>query len=379
MKISWILSIVKFFIFAILPFIVILFTSPSDQTATGNSITNWMTEKVGCDLTQPGCSIIDSSTCIGCDILEGVFDTFATGADYALDFLLTFSIELLAIFLVLWTIFQSYKTILDADNPKQPEVYVKSIIKTLSKAVLIAAVLGAFTPSQTNIVKFGARVFITPIIKLGSYSSQQILSIPDGACDNYVPKNKDDGSVFSNEMKKDFLCFVSSTTLLMMGGMQGGGQMMSLGWSIKSFYTMLAGYWVFIAFLFLLASILFSLLDILLSLLIPVFVLPLLLVAWVFDRTKGFITNFAISAVKNAALYMVTISLSFVIVYSVYTHIGDKYFPAPVDNFSFIFPDYFNRVESRESSDAKKQYYECLGVIENSNLKGDDWTFQRNT
>ncbi len=373
-----IFMLIKYFTFSVLPFLVIFFASPTNKGAGGGNVTDWLTSTIGCDPTQPGCDVINSSSCIGCDLLAKLFDVFRVAADYALDFLISSSMQLLAIGLVLWTIYYTFETILKV-NETTPKQYLSKIIGRLWRAVLITILLGAFTNSTINFVKLAARGYIGPVMKMGSYVSQSILQLPEGMCDNYKSEGGGaDDSVFSNEMKKDFLCYVSSTSLIMMGGMQGGGQLMSMGMSMMSITATLSGYWIFLAFFSLLLYIAFMMLDILISLLIPVIILPLLLVGWVFEtalkKPVDWMKSFALNAVINAALYMVTLSIAFVVVYAVYMKVGDIYFPGPQDNYSYLFPDYFNKVDTRQASKAKQEYDKCVEIIKSSSLKGDTWS-----
>ena len=116
----------------------------------------------------------------------------------------------------------------------------------------------------------------------------------------------------------------------------------------------------------------FLLLDVLLTLIIPLFFLPLILVGYAFegsDVSKHLDT--AVKTIIKSAFKMVGLSIAFVFIYTIYSEVGDRYYPAPKDGFSYIFPNYLERrPDNFAVPQIEKDFKECYKLVEENYKNG---------
>ncbi len=364
----------------IVPVVMALFIAPKGKWAPGMNFGTWFKQSGGCDINNVACDVTQSDFCWGCEFFGKLIDFFSMAIEKSFTFLATDLILLILFGTAIWFAWFTFSQ-MKIDGKGDGTAFVKKIIRRLGRVAIILFIFGGISGiAGDNWMAKTVGGVVKPIFLIHTSIVEKILNIPEGFC----PKTDTNATgILSGDIKNSLMCTMGVMSLMTKGGMQAGGNMMFfaeltsqkdfavLGWG-ESRLSWLGGAYLYGAFLLFHIMIPFLLLDILLTIIIPLFFFPLILAGYAFQGTEveGHLKT-AINMIVKSAFKMIAISVAFVFIYSIYIAIGDKYYPKPVDNFSYIFPNYLERKkESHTPSQIEIEYKKCYASVENYYEKG---------
>jgi len=361
-------KLIEFVIFVVIPFVVVIAIAPRGEFLPGMDSNQWFTNTLGCIPGSTDCDITSTSVCWLCDIFEKFFNVAANAVDIGFNVLVEDSLMILALGFAVWLLWKSIETLLDFENAKSANEFFKMVIDKIAKVLFVALLLGVFTTGQNNILRSAARGFIEPIMTINSVISMKILNIDsEKLCPLQKAEEEEENpnSIFTNKTKKSMTCMLGGVSTLGMAGIQGGGNLIYLGTSLGSILNVFAGYMIITLFFGLMMLFPFWMLSILLTLMIAVFTLPVFIVGYAFEATEKLMKTI-MQSVVSAGMKMIGLTMAFLMLYLIFTTVGDRYYPAPQDGFSYIFPDHFRHGASQKQTELKQQFEACYQKIANT-------------
>ncbi len=373
---KWIAKIVITFI---LPILLASTLAPRGEFAPGMDFGTWFKRSGGCELGTSGCDVTKASFCWGCDLFGKLIDFFSAAIEKGFEFMATDLILLLLFGTAIWFAWFTF-TQMKIDGKVNGAEFLKKVIKRFGRVLIILSLLGGIGIVENKWMSNSAGMVVESVFMLHTGIVKKILNTPEGFCPE---ADENANSILSGNVKTSLLCTMGTMGLMTKGGMQAGGNLMffasltekgildillserSINW--------LAGAYVFFAFLVFHILIPFLLLDILLTLIIPLFFLPLILVGYAFEGTNvSKHLDVAVKTIIKSAFKMVGLSIAFVFIYTIYSEVGDRYYPPPEnDGFSYIFPNYLERKpKDRVVPKIEKDFNECYKLIEENYKSG---------
>lgn len=344
----------------ITPIVLALILAPSRKWAPGMSFDTWFKKTADCELGTPACDLTSSGVCWSCDFFGKLIDFFSDALEKAFSFMNNDLITLILFGTAIWFAWFTLSQ-LKAEGEPDGKAYLKKVVRRMGRVLIVIFLLGgAGKISETPWMKSVVQGVVEPIFSVHSGLVQSILNIPK----DYCPKAPESDSILGSEIKTALLCTNGMMGLLANGGLQASGNMMSLATKLDGKLSWLGGAYMYGTFLLFLIMVPFLLLDILISIIIPLFFFPLILTSYAFESAhiKQHLQT-AISIIIKGAFKMVAISIGFVFIYAIFIAVGDKYLPGPVDNFSYVFPDYMKRTKT-DPSPLELEFKKCYAMIE---------------
>lgn len=370
--IKWLLRI---FISWILPIILAILLAPKGTWAPGMDFSTWFTQSSGCAIGTPGCDVTSASVCWGCEFFGRLIDFFSHAVGKSFDFLSQDLILLILFGTAIWFAWFTFSQ-MKIDGGLDGVQYLKTIIKRLGRVLIILFLLGGISGITGNHwMRQIARGIIEPIFSIHTAIVKDVLDIKDGYCPAPVADEK---GILTGEVKSSLLCTMGVMNLRTTGGMQAGGNMMLYGQAFEGKLSWLAGAYVFGTFLLFHLMIPFLLLDILLTIIIPLFFLPLILAGYAFPGLRkvddGYVQK-AIDMLVKSAFKMVALAVAFVFIYTLYAEVGDRYYPGPKDNFTYVFPNNLNESHVQHNpSQIERDFKACYALAEDSFKRGENFS-----
>ncbi|MHA1540912.1 MAG: hypothetical protein ACTSXL_04605 [Alphaproteobacteria bacterium] len=373
---KWALRIIITFI---APILLATTLAPKGKFAPGMDFGTWFKQSGGCDLGTAGCDVTKASFCWGCDLFAKLIDFFSIAVEKGFEFLASDLILLLLFGTAIWFAWFTF-TQMKIDGKVNGTEFLKKVIRRFGRVLIVLSLLGGISGVVGNKwISKSAGVVVKSVFMLHTGIVKKILNTPDGFC----PKTDENiDGILSGEVKTSLLCTMGTMGLMTKSGLQAGGNMMFFatlteGSAADIFLSertinWLAGAYVFGAFLVFHLLIPFLLLDVLLTLIIPLFFLPLILVGYAFEGSAvSKHLDVAVRTIIKSAFKMVGLSIAFVFIYTIYSEVGDRYYPAPKDGFSYIFPNYLERKpDNYVIPQIEKDFKECYKLVEENYKAG---------
>jgi len=355
------------------PLVLAMMFAPKGRFAPGMNFSTWFKQSGGCELGTNGCDVTQASFCWGCDLFAKLIDFFSVSVEKGFEFLANDLILLLLFGTAIWFAWFTF-TQMKIDGKVDGKAFIKKVIRRFGRVLIVLSLLGGISGVVGDKwISKSAGAVVEPIFMMHSSIVEKILNIPEGFCPKADPNTE---GILSGNVKASLMCTMGVMGLMTKGGLQAGGNMMFFSSLVmgnafdiaigEGGITWLAGAYVYGAFLVFHLLIPFLLLDILLTLIIPLFFLPLILVGYAFEGTNmSKHLNTAVNTIIKSAFKMIALSIAFVFIYTIYSEVGDRYYPAPKDNFSYIFPNYLERKPANfVPPKIEQDFKECYKLVE---------------
>ena len=309
-------------------------------------------------------SAVDPGTCFICDLFSKCFDLMSVMGLKMYIYIADIAWTLITMGFAVWILIYMYDHLI-----KEQDSDIYKMIADIAKRIIIISIVGAalffiddkkrneeYLQTVSNAIVDSTAV---PILKMGVGISSEILDTK--ICSHlYYPETEVKG-MLSADLKKDMLCLLNSVSSVYLSAMTGGSNMISMAWKskgIKNLPDIVAGMALIAIFLIMYVTIPFMLIDIVFTLGILLSFLPLMIGGYAYDRTKGF-SQKGISSLWGMCFYIIIYSVFLGIIYSSFVYIADMYYPGPLDNFTYLFPDfmYNNMVGSQTANIMKNEAF----------------------
>lgn len=327
----------------------------SGEWTIGTSFTEWWGSMARLPLENGKFSAIDPGTCLVCDLFAKCFDLMSVMGLKMYTYIADIAWTLITMGFAVWLLIYMYDNIIKDQNGD-----VHKMIVDVVKRIIIISIVGAglFFIGDKNkneeYLQYVSDAIVdstaVPIIKMGVGVSSEILDT--NVCSNLeYPKTEVKG-LLSNELKNDMLCLLNSVSSVYLSAMTAGSNMVSLAW--KSTFDLstrvkrgkfhlipdiIAGMALIAIFLLMYITIPFMLIDMVFTFGILLSFLPLMIGGYAYDKTKNF-SSTGIKSLWGMCFYMIMYSIFLGIMYSSFVYIADMYYPGPLDNFTYLFPDF---------------------------------------
>ena len=339
----------------VIAILAIVIGNYSGKWTIGTTFEEWWGSISSSEVIDGKFSATDPKTCWSCTIFARLFDLMGVMAVKLYVYIADIAWVLIWAGLAVWILNYVYKnTILEQSND------VVKMLKEIGMKVVVIGVISAgffyttneeinhkYLKSMANTIFENTAV---PVLKMGVGVSGEILQT--NICDKlYYPEMTESDNILSKELKNDMICFMNTVSVVFFSAMKAGSNMVSM--ALKSFVAhpasnaknlpdIFAGMAIIIIFFIMYATIPFTLIDIVFTVGILIAFIPLFLASYAYSdvgKVKGF-ANKGISSIWHMAFYIIMYSLFLGIVYSGFVYIADMYYPGPLDNFTYLFPDF---------------------------------------
>ena len=312
-------------------------------------------------------SATDPSVCWSCNIFIKLMDLLTVVGLEVYTYLADICFVLMVTGFAVWLLNYMYKNIILSQNGD-----VGGMVKDIAKKIIVISILSVALFSVNNTAKTEKDSYLTnmattifentavPLFKLGLGVSSKILDIKvdnnSGFCEKlYFPEEGNSKNLLiTHEMKKDLLCLMNSVNIVFLSAMKAGANMVSL--AFKEFFELsldfkrkgillgdiVAGMLIIVVFFMMYIWVPFSLIDIVFTIGLLISFIPIMVLSYAYDevsRLKSF-TKKALGSLWHIVWYLIVYAIFLGILYSSFVYIADKYYPGPLDNFTFLFPDF---------------------------------------
>jgi hypothetical protein len=265
-----------------------------------------------------------NSYCWSCPLFRLMYNISSSYAIAEYEFIKPAALKLLIIGFAFWILYFTFNALNPLGKIMSPGEYGETIYKNFAVASFSAFLLTAASP--TVIYEYG----ITPIISLGVQYSKDVLETTGVKIDlkncrasqvKDIPLFKTENGeekkyeqAFSDEAKNELTCLIEGFSSLQSRYMTVGKYLMQYSFNpaySQSFFNpgmFIAGFIVMLLFATILMTFPLILLSAFFNLSIVCLMMPLLVVSWVFDYTKKYVTT-AIEIVIQATLTIVFLSI----------------------------------------------------------------------
>ncbi len=332
----------------------------------GDSFDTWWQTISKTPITNGMYSATDPSVCWSCNIFMKLMDLLSMLGQEMYIYLADICFILMVGGFAVWLLNYMYKNIILSQNDD-----VSGMIKDVIKKIIVISVLSVALFSFNNKTKDSKESYLSgmattifqntavPLFKMGLAASSKIFDIKvdnnTSFCEKlYYPETKDKNLLITHEMKKDILCLMNSANVVYLSAMNAGKNMVGL--AAKEFFEfshdfkrkgkllgdIIAGSLIIIIFFLMYVWIPFSVIDIVFTIGLLISFIPIMVLSYAYDevsRLKSF-TQKALGSLWHIVWYLMVYSIFMGILYSSFVYIADRYYPAPLDNFTFLFPDF---------------------------------------
>ncbi|MDR0367040.1 MAG: hypothetical protein LBH41_00490, partial [Rickettsiales bacterium] len=203
-------------------------------------------------------------------------------------------------------------------------------------------------------------------------AGQALLSFCDRlSFDDAAAKERDkDGNlqdvIISSDLKKDLLCLAATINNVFYGGISAGWNMASFSWKnegVRGILDVVGGLAIVVIFFTLYIWVPLMILDMIFTLGLLVAFIPLMIAGYGYEDTRGFSSQ-GVAAVFGIAWRMIVYMVFLAVLVQSFMAIGDAYYPAPVDGFTYLFPDFLMHGSSKypNASAIAARWRECYAM-----------------
>ncbi len=346
----------------------------SGDWSVGISFDKWWGSMATLPQVDGKFSAIDPGTCLVCDLFSKCFDLMSVMGLKMYIYIADIAWTLITMGFAVWILIYMYDHLI-----KEQESDIYKMGAEIAKKIIIICIVGValfFVNDKERNEKYLQYISNTivdntavPILKMGVGVSSEILDTKICSKLDY-PKTEVNG-MLSSDLKEDMLCLLNSVSSVYLSAMTAGTNMVSMSWKnfikkpavhAKHLPDIVAGMALTAMFLIMYVAIPFALIDIVFTLGILLSFLPLMIGGYAYDKTKSF-SRTGIDSLWGICFYIIMYSVFLGIMYSSFIYIADMYYPAPLDNFTYLFPDfiYNNMVGSQTANIMKnKAFANCV-------------------
>lgn len=350
-----------------------IFAIKGDWTI-GSSFEEWYSNMTGIEPINGMFSATNFKGCWVCGIFASLFDLMSIVGLRIFIFISDIVWTLVVMGLAVWLLSKVYSYI-----KNEQESDFKEVLYELGKKLFIIAIIGVgigyATPERlketANIVFENTAI---PILEMGVGVGTEIVKSP--ICEKLTYPSSEVDGLLSPELKRDLLCLMNSINVVFLSGTTAGANM--IDFSLKNFINkknpialldILGGMGMTVIFFMMYVFIPFTLVNIIFTIGILLGLTPVMIAGYAYDETKSFSsTGFTSLFGMGFSIIMYCIFLG--IIYSSFIFIGDMYYPGPLDNFTYLFPDfiYSNMVSSKSGSIMKNEMFANCFIEANGDI-----------
>ena len=360
MFISAILSLITFIGIAIAGNIL------SGDWTIGTSFSEWWGSMTKSPIIDGKFSATDFNTCWSCSIFARLFDLMGTMSVNLYVYIADIAWVLMWGGLAVWILNYMYKNIILEQSGDVAKMLWEIGAKVIIIGIVSAGLFYTSNKSTNNqyLKSMANTVFentAVPVLKMGVGLSAEILQT--NMCDKlYYPEHTESDNILSRELKDDMLCLMNTVNTVFLSAMNAGSNMVSMAWktfianpakNVKNLPDIIAGMAVIVIFFLMYTSIPFTLIDIVFTVGLLIAFIPLFIGCYAYQdigKVKGFAQK-GIKSIWGMAFYIIMYSIFLGILYSSFVYIADMYYPGPLDNFTYLFPDFvYSSMVNGESS-----------------------------
>ena len=340
----------------------------SGDWTIGTSFETWWASMNGSEVIDGKFSAVDFNTCWSCSLFAKCFDLMSLMGLKLYIYIADIAWTLIIMGFAVWLLMYMYDNLI-----KDQKSDVSSMLRDIAKKVIVIGVIGVALFSTTDknkneqyITNMANTIFentAVPILKMGIGIGTETLKV--NVCDKlYYPKSEV-GGIITEELKNDMLCLMNSVNTVFLSSMTAGSNMIGMSWrnfmenpigNAKYLPDIVAGMAIVAIFFLMYLTIPFMLIDIVFTMGILISFIPLMIGGYAYDRTKSFSSK-GISSLFGMSFYIIMYSIFLGILYSSFVYIADMYYPGPIDNFTYLFPDfiYTDMVSSQTANIMKNE------------------------
>ncbi len=353
----------------------------SGDWTVGVSFNEWWGSMTKLPLVNGKFSAVDPGTCLVCDLFSKCFDLMSVMGLKMYIYIADVAWTLITMGFAVWILMYMYDHLI-----KEQDGDVHKMIVDVAKRIIIISIVGVAlfsTSDKSKNEKYLQYISNTivdstavPVLKMGVGVGAKILDTNICSSLSY-PKTEVQG-MLSSELKEDMLCLLNTVSSVYLSAMSAGSNMVAMSW--KSFASnpvkyksnlpdIVAGMSLIAIFLIMYVTIPFMLIDIVFTFGILLSFLPLMIGGYAYDNTKGF-SKKGIDSLWGMCFYIIIYSIFLGIIYSSFVYIADMYYPGPLDNFTYLFPDfmYKDMVGSQTANLMKSQAFASCYNAANGNI-----------
>ncbi len=343
--------------------LAIIASAQSGDWVLGQSFEEWWQTMHNSPIIDGKFSAIDNKTCWSCGIMAKTFDLMSIMGLKLYIYISDIAWTLIVMGFAVWILIYMYDNLI-----KKQGSDLRKMLKEITTKIIVISIIGAALFLTTN--KEKNEIYLTkmvnniventavPVLKLGIGVSSEILDTK--ICDKfYYPEETEVDGIITHGLKKDMLCFMNSINMVYLSAMTAGSNMIDMSWkafwdnpsqNAKALPDFIAGLAMEIIFFLMYLLIPFTLIDIIFTLGILVCFLPLMIGGYAYKETSGF-SQKGIGSIWRMCFYIIMYSVFLGILYSSFIYIADMYYPAPLDNFTYLFPDFiYNTMVGSQTS-----------------------------
>ena len=333
----------------------------------GTTFDEWYSNMTGVPATNGMFSATNFKGCWVCSAFASLFDLMSVVGLKIFVFISDIVWTLVVMGLAIWILTKVYSYI-----KNEQESDFKEILYELTKKLFIIAIIGVAigysTPSRLK--SMANTIFentAIPILEMGVGVGTEIIKSP--ICEKLTyPESEVDG-ILSPQLKRDLLCLTNSVNVVFLSATTAGANM--IDFSLKNFFNnknptalldIIGGMAITTIFFLMYIFIPFTLVNIIFTIGILIALTPVMIAGYAYDETKSF-SSTGLTSLFHMAFYIIMYCIFLGIIYSSFIFIGDMYYPAPLDNFTYLFPDfiYSNMVSSQSANIMKNEgFAECF-------------------
>ena len=334
----------------------------SGDWTVGVSFEKWWASMAKLPQIDGKFSAVDTGTCFVCDLFSKCFDLMSVMGMKMYLYIADIAWTLITMGFAVWILIYMYDHLI-----KEQDGNIHQMAVDIAKRIIIISIVGAglfFVNDKEKNEEYLQYISNTivdntavPVLKMGVGVSSQILDT--NICSNlYYPKTEVKG-MLSADLKDDMLCLLNSVSSVYLSAMSAGSNMVSIARKSliknpKVLPDIVAGMALIAIFLIMYVTIPFMLIDMVFTLGILLSFLPLMIGGYAYDKTKSF-SKKGIDSLWGMCFYIIIYSIFLGIIYASFVYIADMYYPGPLDNFTYLFPDFiYNSMVGSQTANVVK-------------------------
>lgn len=383
---AFLLAPLKLFFWSILigigMFVILAIVAFKGDWVIGTSFDTWYASLTGVAVPVDGkFSAIDFQGCWSCNLFAKTFDLMSVVGLELFVFISDIVWTLVTMGFAVWLVIYVINNVIKEQKGDIPTFGLDVIKKIFIIGIIGVAINIASADNLKKSADMMLRYTALPILEMGVGVGTEIIKSP--ICDKlYYPQTEVDG-ILSPDLKNSLLCLVNSVNVVYLSATTAGANMVSF--SLKNFLNnpgaivdVIGGMAITVIFFLMYISIPFVLIDIIFTIGILISLMPVMIGGYAYEETKKFAIK-GFTSLFGMAFHIIMYCIFLGIIYSSFIFIGDMYYPAPLDNFTYLFPDfiYQDMISSQTSTIMKNEGFSLcfnqangdIGVIQSCLLE----------